>query len=258
MALIKCPECGKEISDAAVKCPGCGYPLKAEQKKKEREARINQPVECPECHNMVEPHLSECPNCGYKLKNGSEVVAGKIKKSWNSEKGRKIIIAGIMLIVLLGGFIGYKGIGNEFTQYTKYIGKDYSDLPKNLTHEKFDEDENEWIAQTDENAIEICGEMGTLSYFYSKVAVSEVKANEIVRIAWIAEDIPRKKCNEIRDRLIKTYGDYNNKETDWTIEYTWESKKGMDITLWAFPDDDNDEEVNVYLWWEKEGLGGLL
>ncbi len=28
MALIKCKECGKEISDKAVACPNCGYPLK--------------------------------------------------------------------------------------------------------------------------------------------------------------------------------------------------------------------------------------
>ncbi len=28
MALIKCPECGKEVSDKAVTCPNCGYPLK--------------------------------------------------------------------------------------------------------------------------------------------------------------------------------------------------------------------------------------
>jgi DNA-directed RNA polymerase subunit RPC12/RpoP len=27
MALIKCPECGKEISDKAGKCPHCGYPI---------------------------------------------------------------------------------------------------------------------------------------------------------------------------------------------------------------------------------------
>lgn len=27
MALIKCPECGKEISNKAVSCPNCGYPL---------------------------------------------------------------------------------------------------------------------------------------------------------------------------------------------------------------------------------------
>ena len=30
MSLIKCPECGKEISDQSKKCPNCGYPLKKE------------------------------------------------------------------------------------------------------------------------------------------------------------------------------------------------------------------------------------
>ncbi len=31
MALIKCPECGKEISDSAKNCPQCGYPLHTEE-----------------------------------------------------------------------------------------------------------------------------------------------------------------------------------------------------------------------------------
>lgn len=30
MALIKCPECGKEVSTAAEACPHCGYPIKKE------------------------------------------------------------------------------------------------------------------------------------------------------------------------------------------------------------------------------------
>lgn len=30
MALITCPECGKEISDKATTCPNCGMPLVAE------------------------------------------------------------------------------------------------------------------------------------------------------------------------------------------------------------------------------------
>ena len=30
MALIKCPECGREISDRALNCPNCGCPLKHE------------------------------------------------------------------------------------------------------------------------------------------------------------------------------------------------------------------------------------
>ena len=33
MALIKCPECGKEISDKASACIHCGYPLANTQKK---------------------------------------------------------------------------------------------------------------------------------------------------------------------------------------------------------------------------------
>lgn len=28
MALIKCPECGKEISDEATSCPNCGHPMR--------------------------------------------------------------------------------------------------------------------------------------------------------------------------------------------------------------------------------------
>ena len=44
MALIKCPECGREkVSDSAEKCPDCGFGIKAyimqEQRKKESEAK---------------------------------------------------------------------------------------------------------------------------------------------------------------------------------------------------------------------------
>lgn len=27
MALISCPECGKQVSDRADSCPNCGYPI---------------------------------------------------------------------------------------------------------------------------------------------------------------------------------------------------------------------------------------
>ena len=27
MALIKCPECGKDVSDKSISCPNCGYPI---------------------------------------------------------------------------------------------------------------------------------------------------------------------------------------------------------------------------------------
>ena len=37
MALIKCPECGKEISDKAGKCPYCGYPIEETENNVEKE-----------------------------------------------------------------------------------------------------------------------------------------------------------------------------------------------------------------------------
>ena len=36
MALIKCKECGKEISDSAKRCPHCGFVYKKEKAKKEK------------------------------------------------------------------------------------------------------------------------------------------------------------------------------------------------------------------------------
>lgn len=36
MALIKCPECGKEISDQADSCPNCGYSFEEKKRKKSK------------------------------------------------------------------------------------------------------------------------------------------------------------------------------------------------------------------------------
>lgn len=38
MALMKCPECGKEVSDRALSCPSCGYPLHENVPTKEEES----------------------------------------------------------------------------------------------------------------------------------------------------------------------------------------------------------------------------
>lgn len=32
MALIQCPECGREVSDQALACPGCGGPIRRESR----------------------------------------------------------------------------------------------------------------------------------------------------------------------------------------------------------------------------------
>ena len=42
MALIQCPECGKEISDKAGKCPHCGYPIEKESSTTENKITQNE------------------------------------------------------------------------------------------------------------------------------------------------------------------------------------------------------------------------
>lgn len=54
MALIKCEECGRMISDRAVSCPQCGCPVT------KQEAFLI----CPECGNNVSIEDVECYNCG--------------------------------------------------------------------------------------------------------------------------------------------------------------------------------------------------
>lgn len=56
MALIKCPDCGKQISDKASECPNCGCP-----------SSQFAPKICPECGNVLANGDITCPNCGFPL-----------------------------------------------------------------------------------------------------------------------------------------------------------------------------------------------
>ena len=58
MALIKCSECGNDVSDKAKACPNCGCPVKA-------------PIWCPECNSEIKESDTTCSNCGFPLKKGN-------------------------------------------------------------------------------------------------------------------------------------------------------------------------------------------
>ena len=53
MALIKCSECGKEISDKATTCPNCGCPIDK-----------NGKIECEECGALIDGNETYCKVCG--------------------------------------------------------------------------------------------------------------------------------------------------------------------------------------------------
>lgn len=56
MALIKCNECGHEVSDKASVCPNCGCP-------------IEKKLTCEECGNQLSANDTTCPNCGCPIPN---------------------------------------------------------------------------------------------------------------------------------------------------------------------------------------------
>ena len=68
MALMKCKECGKEISSNAKVCPNCGYK--------------NDTKTCPECGKIVKHTDAVCPDCGYPLqkKNAQSIINDNLDK----------------------------------------------------------------------------------------------------------------------------------------------------------------------------------
>lgn len=68
MALIKCKECGEEISSNAKVCPHCGYK--------------NEISVCPECGKEVNESEANCPACGYPLhkKTANNIITENLDK----------------------------------------------------------------------------------------------------------------------------------------------------------------------------------
>lgn len=63
MALINCPECGKEISDKATNCPNCGMPIGNKKFCKFCGEQINTDcVVCPKCGKQIEEIGNNNPN----------------------------------------------------------------------------------------------------------------------------------------------------------------------------------------------------
>ncbi len=112
MGLIKCPDCGKEISDKAVMCIGCGYPLQEmisksreqeieliqKQKEAELRARIEEAKKkkenrrpnvknadtakqyyCEDCHTQNPVYSICCKKCGKEFGRSVTVAESKTK-----------------------------------------------------------------------------------------------------------------------------------------------------------------------------------
>lgn len=57
--IIKCPECGHQVSDQAKTCPSCGIDI------------AGKITHCPDCGEVIFKEQSECPNCHCSINGAS-------------------------------------------------------------------------------------------------------------------------------------------------------------------------------------------
>lgn len=234
MALINCPECGKQVSDTAPKCPNCGFPIKS---------ALNKvvPSMCPECGMKVDSMLSTCPNCGCLMKKNS--AKERFKQIFQKENTRKKVL-GIFSIIIVGLLIIIVILSRTRTSkfdFVEYIGKDYVDLPKNVITEEYVD--NSYCAEQ-KSPIYLCGIKGTIDYYYSTDGLLSVPGL-VDDIYWSRDDWnpTDKEIEKIRKKLNDIYGTYDYSTTfdasdkdyyednETETEYYWYNRNGIDITL---------------------------
>ena len=116
MAMIKCPECGKDMSDKAAACPNCGCPIE------DIKARISE----------IEAEKAEKERAKKEEKKAKE-VAEEIKRQQKEEakkaitpemkKKRVIVVGTIVVVAAVAGILGwYYGIKLPKEQsYSEYL-----------------------------------------------------------------------------------------------------------------------------------------
>ena len=122
MAMIKCMECGKDISDKAKKCPNCGKTFVEEMP-------VVSVINCSECGTVLSETDEVCQNCGCPVEKESNSSKEKLQEVQISSvkvgsKTKKIIVALVVTLALCAvGCIGYKAYSSQKASenYNTYV-----------------------------------------------------------------------------------------------------------------------------------------
>lgn len=97
MALIKCSECGKEISDKAQSCPKCGNPI----------SQVSKSRTCPKCGGSISNTATKCVHC-YSQLDESTII--KPNNRTNALAVTGFLFGIISLFINLLGIISILGL----------------------------------------------------------------------------------------------------------------------------------------------------
>jgi len=90
--LIKCPECGHQVSDRAKTCPSCGIAI------------AGQVTRCPACGEFMFKHQSNCPHCHSQHQQDAdeqEEDAGREESETPRKKSRRGLWSALVVAFLL-------------------------------------------------------------------------------------------------------------------------------------------------------------
>lgn len=71
MAIIKCPECGRQISDKAPVCPNCGVQI------------AGKIIKCPECGEIYFRDQPSCPICHHATNTATDYRSQQVETDYN-------------------------------------------------------------------------------------------------------------------------------------------------------------------------------
>ena len=119
MALINCPECGKEISDKATACPSCGTPINKGNTKF-----------CQHCGAQIDKDCVVCPVCGKQVAdlangqkespiiiNNNNSASSSAAASFGGPGGNMVSSRSRLMTLLFCIFLGWLGV------HRFYVGK---------------------------------------------------------------------------------------------------------------------------------------
>ncbi len=183
MALIKCSECGKEISDTCDSCIHCGCP-------------IEKTIVCSECGKEIDSDMKNCPNCGNKLTTGGEMDKSSKKSSNLTSKyyfiSTVIVIVVIILIIIFSKLFSkvnfqdiYDKIGCDLTYCDVASDGSYLEIDTNPSdiEDDYSYDAMEYIQKVN-------AELGFTDALYSKMGKTRAldgtleDENDKVKVSW--------------------------------------------------------------------------
>lgn len=114
MALIKCRECGKEISDETKKCIHCG-------------ADVILTIKCSECGKTFDHTTNICPYCGKKNAKDLNISVLDAKKNFTKKikehKKKVVMISAIALLLIIGIIAFLKIVPPLFVSVEEHLAR---------------------------------------------------------------------------------------------------------------------------------------